>query len=127
MRLFLTTHTTLTNILAFLHIKACGIHNLEWSRRWRNQTQTLVDLPKDFKAISCRWVFRKKNNEQYKARLVAKGYAPKEDIDYNEIFSPVVKHTSIRMLLAIVVQFDLELEQMDVKTAFLHGELEEKI
>ena len=42
-------------------------------------------------------------------------------------FSPVVKHTSIRMLLAIVIQFDQELEQMDVKTAFLHGELEEKI
>jgi len=59
--------------------------------------------------------------------LVAKGYAQKEDIDYNEIFSPVVKHTSIRMLLAIVVQFDLELEQMDVKTTFLRGELEEKI
>jgi len=93
----------------------------------RNQTWTLVDLPKDFKAICCRWVFRKKDNEQYKTRLVAKGYAQKEGIDYNEIFYPVVKHTSIRMLFAIVVQFDLELAQMDVKTAFLHGELEEKI
>jgi hypothetical protein len=90
----------------------------------RNQTWELVDLPKDSKAIGCKWVFRKKDSEQYKARLVAKGYAQKEGIDYNEIFSPVVKHTSIRLLLVIVSQFDLELEQMDVKTTFLHGELE---
>jgi len=84
-------------------------------------------FPKNSKAICCRWVFRKKDNEQYKTSLVAKGYAQKEGIDYNEIFSPVFKHTSIRMLLAIVAQFDLELEQMDVKIAFLYGELEEKI
>jgi len=59
-------------------------------------------------------VFRR-DNEQYKARLVAKGYSQKEDIDYNEIFSLVVKHTSIRLLLAIVAQGDLELEQLDGK------------
>ena len=57
--------------------------------------------------------------------LVAKGYAQKESIDYNEIFSSNVKHTSIRILLAIVAQFDLELEQIDVKIMFLHVELEE--
>ena len=83
-----------------------------------------MDLPKDSKAIGCRWVFRKKDNEQYKARLISKGYAQKEGIDYNEIFSRIVKHISIWMLLAIIVQVDRELEQMDVKTAFLHGELE---
>ena len=80
----------------------------------RNQTWTLVDLPKDSMAIDCIWVFHKKDNEQYKVRLVAKGYAQKKGIDYNEIFSPAVKHTSIRILLAIVTQFDLELEQMDI-------------
>jgi len=58
--------------------------------------------------------------------LVVKGYAQNEDIDHNEIFSPVVKNTSIRMLV-IVPQFDLELEQLDVKTTFMHGELEERI
>jgi len=67
----------------------------------RNQIWTLVNLPKDFKAIGCWWVFHK-DNEQYKVRLVAKGYAQKESIDYNEIFSSVVKHTSIRMSLVIV-------------------------
>ena len=70
----------------------------------RNQIWTLADHPKDSKAIGYRWVFRKKDNEQYKVRLVAKGYAQKEGIDYNEIFSPIGKHTSIWMLLAIVVQ-----------------------
>jgi len=64
---------------------------------------------------------------QYKAKLFAKRYAQKEGIDYNEIFSPVVKHTSIRMLLVIIAQFDLKLEQMDIKAAFLHNELKEKI
>jgi hypothetical protein len=64
---------------------------------------------------------------RYKARLVAKGFIQVEGIDYNEIFSPVVKHCSIRILMAIVNQFNLELEQMDVKSAFLHGDLEEII
>jgi len=87
----------------------------------------LVDLSKDSKAICCRWVFRKKDNEQYKVRLVAKEYAQKEGIDYNEIFSPIVKHTFIQMLLTTVAQLNLELEQMDVKIPFLYGELEEEI
>ena len=79
----------------------------------------MVDLPKNSKAIVCRRVFRKKDNEQYKKRLVAKEYAQKEGIDYNKIFSHVVKHVSIGMLLAMVTQFNLELKQMNVKTSFL--------
>jgi len=92
----------------------------------KNQTWNFMNLPQGSKAISCRWVFRKKDSEQYKARLVAKRYSQKEGIDYNEVFSSVVKHVSIR-LLAIVAQGDLELEQLDVKITFLHGELEKKI
>ena len=58
---------------------------------------------------------------------MAKEFAQKEGIDYNEVFSPVVKHSSIRVLLALVAQLNLELVQLDVKTSFLHGDLEEEI
>ncbi|KAH9723409.1 Integrase catalytic domain-containing protein [Citrus sinensis] len=85
------------------------------------------------KIVSCKWIFKKNEgipgveDSRYKARLVARGFTQNEGIDFNEIFSLVVKHSSIRILLAMVALFDLELGQMDVKTAFLHGNLEEKI
>ena len=63
----------------------------------------------------------------YKDRLVAKGYAQREGVDYNEVFSLVVKHSSIRILLALKTQYDYKLNQLDVKTAFLHDDLEEEI
>lgn len=64
---------------------------------------------------------------RYEVRLVAKGFTQREWVDYNEIFLPVVKHSSIRMILALVVDINMELEQLDVKTAFLHGELKETV
>ena len=57
---------------------------------------------------------------RYKARLVAKGFAQRESVDFNEIYLLVVKHTSIRVLLAFVMKYNLELEKMDVQMAFLH-------
>jgi len=89
-----------------------------------------MDISRSFKGLQgnrSQVVFRKKDNEQYKTRLVAKGYAQKEDIDYNEIFSPVIKHTSYSDVIGDSCSVDLELEQMDIKTAFVHDELEEKI
>uniref|UniRef100_A0A2N9EPJ3 CCHC-type domain-containing protein n=1 Tax=Fagus sylvatica TaxID=28930 RepID=A0A2N9EPJ3_FAGSY len=98
----------------------------------KNKTWELTELPKGKKPIGCKWVFKKKEavsekeGERFKARLVANGYSQRHGIDYDEVFSPVVRHTSIRVVLTLVADQDLELEQLDVKTAFLHGNLEEE-
>lgn len=99
----------------------------------KNHTWVLVDKPKNQKVVGNKWVYKRKYGipgvkpTTFKARLVAKGFTQQGGIDYNEVFSPLVKYTSIRVLLALTAQFDMNLEQLDVKTAFLHGELEEKI
>ncbi|WZY88109.1 hypothetical protein YC2023_044844 [Brassica napus] len=99
----------------------------------KNGTWILVKRPKDRKVISCKWLYKIKPGvpgqapERHKSRLVARGFSQKEGIDYHEVFAPVVKHVSIRTLLSLVVNMDLKLEQMDIKTAFLHGNLEEDL
>ena len=116
-------------------------HSREWinamkeemNSLYRNQTWLMVKRPQGQSTVACKWIFKLKegvtdsDRVKYKARLVAKGFTQKEGVDFNEIFSPVVKYKTIRIMLALVAQFNLELEQMDVKTAFLHGDLEETI
>ncbi|CAL2271529.1 unnamed protein product [Prunus armeniaca] len=81
---------------------------------------------------TCKWVFKTKRNPKgqidgYKARLVAKGSTRQEGIDYNEIYSPISTKDSFRVIMALVAHFDLHLHRIDVKTAFLNGNLQEGI
>ena len=104
----------------------------EYDSILQNKTWEIIDLPKGRKAIGSKWVFKLKydaegNIDRYKARIVAKGYSQVQGIDYNETFAPVAKFTSIRILLSIAARHDLDIHQMDVKMAFLNGELEEEI
>ncbi|WKA11053.1 hypothetical protein VitviT2T_028588 [Vitis vinifera] len=97
-----------------------------------NQVWDLVELPKGAKVIGCKWVFKTKrdslgNIKIYKARLVAKGFTLQEGIDYHDTFSLVSKKDSFRIIMALVARFDMELHQMDVKTTFLNGDLEEEV
>lgn len=97
-----------------------------------NNTWTLVDLPPGFKPISCKWIFKKKIKvdgtiDKFKARLVAKGFTQKECIDYFDTYAPVARISTIRVLIALATIHKLEIHQMDVKTAFLNGDMEEEI
>ena len=99
-----------------------------------NQVWDLVELPKGRKTVGSKWVFKVKTGadgsvERYKAQLVAQGYTQKLGNDYDETFCPVVyvRHESIRVLLALCVQYGLKLHQVDVTTAFLNGNLEEEV
>eukprot|EP00253_Pinus_taeda_P033574 PITA_33574 len=98
----------------------------------KNEAWDLVEFLVGRKPISSKWVFKKKTNakgkvEKYKSWLVAKGYSQVPRIDFGDIFSPVPKVAAISLLLCIAVAFDFEVEQMDVKTTFFHGDLEEEI
>lgn len=92
-----------------------------------NNTFTLTTLPEGKPAVGGRWVYAIKENLDeviYKARYVAKGYSQVPGIDYNETFSPTADMTSVRALMQLAVQYDLELHQMDVKTAYLHAPID---
>ncbi len=97
-----------------------------------NATWELVALPKDKKAIGCKWVYKVKHNadgfvSKYKVRLVAKGYAQTYGIDYEETYSLVAKMTIVKAIIAMAATKGWSLHQMDVKNVFLHGDLQEEV
>lgn len=104
----------------------------EYQSLMKNETWTLVNLPPDRQAIKCKWVYKVKRRpdgsvERFKARLVAKGCSQKYGFDYTETYSPVARLDSLRLVLSIVAQDDLEMKHFDVRTAFLYGSLNEEI
>lgn len=104
----------------------------EFASLQENSTWEIVSKPDNQKPIGCKWIFKKKLNEsgqviRYKARLVAQGYSQKFGVDYDEVFAPVAKHTTLRTLLTVAARRTLQVKHIDVKSAYLHGELTETI
>lgn len=96
-----------------------------------NKTWELVDLPPNRKPISCKWVYKVKYKndcvDRFKARLVARGFTQRYGLDYTDTFSPVVRLDTVRILVILANQFQWNIVQIDVKTAFLNGTIEEQI
>lgn len=98
----------------------------------KNNTWKITELPKGHKAICLKWVFKLKqdtNGEiiKHKARLVAKGYDQREGIDFEEVFAPVTRLETVGLLLAVAAKNSWEVHHMDVKSAFLNGDLKEDV
>nr|GEZ42865.1 zinc finger, CCHC-type [Tanacetum cinerariifolium] len=98
----------------------------------KNNTWVLSDLPPGCKPLGCKWIFKKKMKvdgtiDKFKARLVNQGFRQKEGIDYFDTYAPVAHITTIRLLLALADIHNLVIHQMDVKTSFLNGDLDEEV
>ncbi|RVW21952.1 Retrovirus-related Pol polyprotein from transposon RE1 [Vitis vinifera] len=125
-----TTPTSVLEALQLSHWKQAMTD--EYLALLRNNTWDLVPPPTDRKLIGCKWVFKVKENpdgtiNKYKARLVAKGFHQIAGFDFNETFSPVVKPTTIRIVLTIALNLQWKVRQLDVNNAFLNGDLHEDI
>lgn len=103
----------------------------EYDSLIKNKTWSVVDTPPEIQALDTKWVFKRKldneNRVRYKARLVVRGHRQRKGIDYNEIYSPVVRHTSLKYLFAQATKNNWLIHHMDVVTAYLQGDLEEDI
>jgi len=104
----------------------------EYDALLKNKTWDLVSLPPNMQAIGCKWVFRVKENvdgsiKRFKAQLVAKGFHQVHDFDFHEIFSPVIKPITIRIIPTLALFHGWKLFQLDVNNAFLNGSLEETV
>ncbi|RDX92337.1 hypothetical protein CR513_25549, partial [Mucuna pruriens] len=91
-----------------------------------------MDLPIGTKTIGVKWIYKTKLNElgevdKYKARLVAKGYSQQHEIDFSEVFAPVARMDTVRLIMALAACKGWDIFQLDVKSAFLHGELSEDV
>ncbi|RVW15029.1 Retrovirus-related Pol polyprotein from transposon RE2 [Vitis vinifera] len=98
----------------------------------KNGTWTITDLPVGKRLVGCKWIFTIKYKadgsvERFKARLVARGFTQSYGIDYQETFAPIAKLNTIRILLSFAVNQDWCLQQLDIKNAFLNGDLEEEV
>ena len=106
--------------------------NAEFDALLRNGTWSLIVPPSTANIVGCRWVYKVKRKadgsiERFKARLVAKGFHQQEGVDFHETFSPVIRHSTIRIILSLAVTNHWQLQQVDIQNAFLHGNLEEEV
>jgi hypothetical protein len=97
-----------------------------------NKTWSLVEPPRGHRAIGLKWVYKVKRDEngdivKYKARLVAKGYVQRPGVDFEEVFAPVARLESVRLLLAIAAHYGWGVHHMDVKSVFLNGDLQDEV
>jgi hypothetical protein len=98
----------------------------------KNGVWEIVPRPKEKSVVTSKWVYKIKHAvdgsmDKYKARFIARGFSKKEGEDYDETFAPVTRYTSIRAIMSLVVSMGWSLHQMDVKTTFLNGAIEEEV
>lgn len=100
---------------------------------YKNETWELVKKPINRRVVRCKWIFKIKESlirpepKRFKARLIAERYIQKERVDFKEVFSPIVRHASIRVILALTIVEDMKHDQLDVKTALLYSKLKKEI